>query len=169
MRLALAAVASYSGWRALVEGRSYSYWSGDAFAFGAIMAACWLLLLPFAQQRLDRGGWRIAYGDYFSGLLDNAARLAGAAAFAGAFWLLLLLAAGLSDVLGIRFVGKQIAQPYFIYSATALAFAAGLSLPQVKSAVYRGSLAALGWLLPLVSLIAALFLAALPFTGLQAL
>lgn len=129
--LALAAMAGYGGWRVFVEGRDYSYWSGDAFAFGMIVAACWMLLLPFAQQRLRSDRWKTAYPDYFSGFFDNAARLAGAAAFAGAFWLLLLLAAGLFDVLGVKFVGKQIAEPYFIYAATALcAYAIHLRVQQ---------------------------------------
>jgi hypothetical protein len=96
-----------------------------------------------------------------------------AAAFVGAFWTLLFLSAELFRLIGIEFLARLIRRNAFWIPTTALAFCYGIHVTDVHMAIVRGSrtlgLFLLSWLLPMMALIGAAFVLALPFTGLEPL
>ncbi|PLR27757.1 DUF4153 domain-containing protein [Caulobacter zeae] len=110
---------------------------------------------------------------YFDETWKHGVQLALSALFTGAFWLLLHLASALFSMIGIEAINKLIDQPWFSWPATAVMFAAAVQLTDVRAGLVRGvrtvSLTLLAWLLPLMVLIAAGFLATLPFKGLDLL
>lgn len=169
----LVSMAAHEGWYVFQpEGHSH-YWVGSAIVFCLTVTVGWFVLLPFAQFRLEQGRWRADYPFLFAISWRNALQLAGALGFAGVFWLLLWLWAALFDLLGVKAFVRLFTDPRFAYFATALAFGLGFSLYRLGETailgVYRASLHLLGWLLPLVALLAVGFLAALAFTGLHPL
>ena len=117
------------------------------------------------------------YADYFDLAGTNAVRLALSLAFTGAFWLLLFLAGALFKLIGVEAIQKLIGEAAFAFPATGLMFAAAVhtavQLTEARAGLVRGvrtvGLTLLAWLLPLMTVIAAGFLATLPFTGLAPL
>lgn len=117
------------------------------------------------------------YADYFDLVGANAVRLFLSLAFTGAFWLLLFLAGALFKLIGVDAIQKLIGETAFAFPATGLMFAAAVhiavQLTEARAGLVRGvrtvALVLLAWLLPLMVVIAAGFLASLPFTGLAPL
>jgi hypothetical protein len=117
------------------------------------------------------------YEDYFDLVGTNAVRLFLSLAFTGAFWLLLFLAGALFKLIGVDAIQKLIGETAFAFPATGLMFAAAVhmavQLTEARAGLVRGvrtvALVLLAWLLPLMTVIAAGFLATLPFTGLALL
>src|SRR5208282_3310378 len=93
--------------------------------------------------------------------------------FVGVFWGVLYLGAALFNLIGIDAIEKLIEHRWFAIPATALAFSAAVHLTDVRAGLVRGTrtlvLVLLSWLLPLMAIIAAGFLASLLFTGLEPL
>lgn len=139
----------------------------------SVVSTCWFVLMPFAQHRLARTTWFGDYGILFSNAWGNAVKLATSILFVVLFWGLLFLWAGLFEILKIDLITHVLSKQIFIYPATSLALSIGLALYAAKEEVvvgiYRAALNVLGSLLPLVALIATLFLLSLPFTGIQGL
>ncbi len=110
---------------------------------------------------------------YFDETWKHGVQLALSILFTGAFWLLLVLASALFSMIGVDAIKKLIEQAWFGFPATAVMFAAAVQLTDVRAGLVRGvrtvSLTLLAWLLPLMVLIAAGFLATLPFQGLALL
>jgi hypothetical protein len=167
-----AGLGGYAGWTLeSTNDRAFNF----AFMvelFGALFAA-WFIALPFMQARLRRGTWRATYSDLFELAWQNALVLSEAALFAGVFWLLLVLWQALFKVIGIAFFADLFAKPAFIYPVTSIVFGYAIYLIESNERIVvtlrRHLLGVFGWLLPMVALIAVLFLLALPFTGLQPL
>ncbi|HKA41108.1 MAG TPA: DUF4153 domain-containing protein [Burkholderiales bacterium] len=140
--------------------------------YGALLLA-WFIALPFVQARARRGTWRVSYPDLFEFSWQNALLLAEASLFTGVFWLLLFLWGALFKVIEISFFAELFNKPAFIYPVTSIAFGYAIYLieshEKIVITLRRHLLGVFSWLLPLVALIAALFLLALPFTGLQPL
>jgi hypothetical protein len=117
------------------------------------------------------------YDHYFDLVGTNAVRLFLSLAFTGAFWLLLFLAGALFKLIGVNAIQKLIGETAFAFPATGLMFAAAVhmavQLTEARAGLVRGvrtvALVLLAWLLPLMVVIAAGFLASLPFTGLAPL
>ncbi|USQ96371.1 DUF4153 domain-containing protein [Caulobacter sp. RL271] len=117
------------------------------------------------------------YADYFDLVGTNVVRLVLSLLFTGAFWLLLFLAAALFKLIGVEAIQKLIGETAFAFPATGLMFAAAVhmavQLTEARAGLVRGvrtvGLVLLAWLLPLMVVIAAGFLATLPFTGLAPL
>jgi hypothetical protein len=117
------------------------------------------------------------YADYFDLAWTNAVRLVLSLAFTGAFWLLLFLAGALFKLIGVEAIQKLIGETAFAFPATGLMFAAAVhmavQLTEARAGLVRGvrtvGLILLAWLSPLMVVIAAGFLATLPFTGLAPL
>jgi hypothetical protein len=113
------------------------------------------------------------YPRHFDAAWKHAVQLALSAAFVGAFWLLLWLGAGLFKLVNIAFFAELIRHRWFAYPATTLALACAVNVTDVQAGLVRGMrtllLTLLSWLLPLMALIVAGFLASLPFTGLAPL
>lgn len=111
------------------------------------------------------------YSALFHFSWDNALAVKLSAVFVGIFFLILALWAGIFALVGIKLFAKMFTQPWFIYPAGATAFGAGLVLFRSQQSfvltlkrLLRTLLVAL---LPLLALLTVLFLATLPFTGLE--
>lgn len=130
------------------------------------------IALPFVQGFRDHG-WRIPYATLFHEAWDNALVAAATAAFTGAAWLILILWAALFDLVGIGFFKELFEFEGFIYPVTGLLVGFGLVLARSQAgalqAVLKVCLALGRFLLPLIGLLALVFLATLVFTGLQPL
>lgn len=117
--------------------------------------------------------WVAPYERYFDLGWRHGAQLVLSVGFVCAFWALLHLGAALFTVIGIRWLQETIGESWFYIPATTLAFAAAIHLTDLRAGLVRGfrllGLTLLAWLGPVLTLIAAAFLIALPFTGLQPL
>ncbi|HYC73220.1 DUF4153 domain-containing protein [Brevundimonas sp.] len=127
------------------------------------------LVLPADMERK----WIAAFPTYFDTAWKAGVQLALSIGFTGAFWLLLFLGAALFNVIGLEFLGDLIARDWFSIPVTTVVFATAVHLTDVRDGLIRGVrsvvLMLLSWLLLLMTVLAAGFLAALPFTGLQGL
>jgi len=137
-----------------------------AFSAAALFIAHHLLLPADREQR-----WRAPYPAYFDAAWMAGVQLAASIAFTAAFWLLLFLGAALFNVIGLRFLGDLIEQPWFFLPVTGLAFATAVHLTDVREGLIRGvrtiALMLLSWLLLVLTVLVGGFLIALPFTGLS--
>jgi hypothetical protein len=129
--------------------------------------------LPFAQTWLDRGKTHFNYPDLFAHAWDNGLALAIAGIFTLLFWLLLFLWQKLFGIIGIAVFENLFANKLFYYPVTGIVVGVGLvagrtqhratsMLLAIVLAIFRG-------LLPVVGLIAILFILSLPSTGLEPL
>ena len=113
------------------------------------------------------------YATHFDVAWKIAVQAALAVAFTGAFWGLLWLGAGLFKLINIEFFIDLLQERWFAIPATTLAVSAAIHVTDVRADIVRGirtlGLSLLSWLLPLMTLIAAGFLATLVFTGVQPL
>jgi hypothetical protein len=127
------------------------------------------LILPADLERK----WIAAFPTYFDTAWKAGVQLALSIGFTGAFWILLLLGAALFQVIGLNFLSNLIAEAWFFIPATTLMFAVAVHLTDVRDGLIRGvrsvALMLLSWLLLLMTVLAAGFLAALTFTGLEGL
>ncbi|WP_421736307.1 DUF4153 domain-containing protein [Caulobacter sp.] len=114
-----------------------------------------------------------SYHGYFDVTWMHGVQMVLSVGFTGVFWILLFLGSALFKLIGIEAFQKLITEPAFAIPATTTIFAAAVQLTDVRSTLVRGvrtvALTLLAWLLPLMALIAAAFLASLPFTGLEPL
>lgn len=138
------------------------------FSAAALFVAHHLILPAHAEGR-----WVASYRSYFDGGWKDGVRLVLSAAFVGALWILLWLGAALFQLIGLDFLEKLLREPGFAWPATTTFFAVAVHVTDVRAALVLGArtlaLNLLAWLLPLMTLIAAGFLAALAFTGLEPL
>jgi Domain of unknown function (DUF4153) len=127
------------------------------------------LILPADLSRR-----RIApFALYFDTAWKAGVQLALSVGFTGAFWLLLFLGSALFRVIGLTFLEDLTRQTWFYVPVTTVAFSVAVHLTDVRDGLIRGvrtvALMLLSWLLLLMTILAAGFVAALPFTGLQGL
>jgi hypothetical protein len=166
-------LGGYAGWVVSAVPDSERFTFELLFALYGALFVAWLIALPFAQAWAQRGTWKVAYTDLFAFSWQNALLLAEAALFTGVFWILLFLWGSLFKVVKITFFAELFAKPAFIYPVTSIAFGYAIYLIESREKIVvmlrRHLLGVFSWLLPLVALIAVLFLLALPFTGLQPL
>ncbi len=156
------------------------YWIGVSGSQGAITAQLVLAsgASTFIAAFLFRA-WREADGQgaAYLRLVDlswiNALTLAYLAMFAGVFWLMLVLWAQLFDVIGISFFKDLFGESEFQYPVTGLVVGFGLVMIRNRvrfiSTVRSMCEALIRALLPLAAFILLIFLAMLPFTGVQPL
>ena len=113
----------------------------------------------------------------FPALFDTASKavvqLALSIGFTGAFWILLTLGSALFKVIGLDFLEDLLRKEWFAIPITFLVFATAVHLTDVRDGLIRGvrtvGLMLLSWLLLVMTVLAAGFVAALPFTGLDGL
>jgi len=165
-------LGAYSGW--VVDAPNPDRFSFSLlFALYGALFVAWFIALPFAQAWARRDTWRVSYQDLFEFSWQNALLLAEAALFTGVFWLLLFLWGALFKVVNVRFFSELFSKPAFIYPVSSIVFGYAIYLieshEKIVVTLRRHLLGVFSWLLPLVALIAVLFLLALPFTGLQPL
>lgn len=169
-----ATVAGLAAWTA--SNQTPPPWSsGPEPTFPLVLA---LLILLFVSHHLLLPGlksrrWIAAYPDYFDTAWKAGVQLALSLGFVGALWALLGLGAALFNVIGLRFLGDLITSEWFAAPVTTIAFALAVQLTDVRDGLIRGvrtvALMLLGWLLPVMTVLVAGFLIALPFTGLDGL
>ena len=94
-------------------------------------------------------------------------------AFTGLVWGVLELGAALFDLIHVGAFGRLLEHNWFRCTVTAMAFAASVHITDVRPALLRGmrnlGLTLLSWLLPLVTVLSAAFLAALLINGVSPL
>jgi hypothetical protein len=170
--VATAIAAGLGGYDAYVREGQTAYVGTAPPAALFVAAALFILhhlILPAEAERR----WRASYERYFDDGWKDAVRLALAAVFVGALWGLLYLGAALFKVIGLTFLETLIRENWFSYPTTTVFFAVAVHVTDVRAGLVRGArtlvLTLLSWLLPILTVIAAGFLAALPFTGLKVL
>ena len=139
-----------------------------AFAAAALFIAHHLLTPAVRARR-----WLVDYHQYFDIAWKAGVQLALSLGFTGAFWILLQLGAALFDLIGLKFLTELVRSAWFAMPVTCTAFAIAVQLTDVRDGLIRGvrtvALMLLSWLLLVITVLAAGFLAALPFTGLEPL
>lgn len=153
-------------WGVRPSGLNEPLASPVVFAASAVMLfIAHHLILPADRARR----WIAPYPAYFDTAWKAGVQLALSVAFTGAFWLLLFLGAGLFSVIGLNFLRDLLGQEWFSIPVTTLAFSAAVHLTDVKDGLIRGvrtvALMLLSWLMPVMTLITAAFILALPFAG----
>lgn len=172
---ALAVVAVYAGlgWHDLSRGftqESDLWLSGALIAFGAagLFIAHHLVAGADAERRPIA-----SYPRYFDLAWKHGVQLALSAVFVGVFWLILYLGGALFALIGIDGVNELLRKGWFAIPATGAMFFAAVHLTDVRASLIRGIrtvvLTLLSWLLPILTVLGAAFLLALPFTGLEPL
>lgn len=166
--------ALLAGWAAWSVGGAPELERDDVlWPFTVSLGVGLFIALPYLQCRLAHGRWSAPYPELFEHGWQNALTLALAAAFVGLCWAVLGLCAALFKLIGIEFFAWLFSHASFTHLATGTMFGLGVLVGrtqqrpvriarQILFAVFKG-------LLPLIAMIALLFVASLPFTGLEAL
>lgn len=134
------------------------------FGFAGLFIAQALIAAGDGERRLIA-----RYESYFDAAWKLGLQLALATVFVAVFWGVLWLGAELFKLIKLDFFSKLLNHEWFSIPATTLAVAAAIELTDVRARLVSGIrsvvLTLLGWLLPLMALIAAGFLASVIFTG----
>lgn len=134
----------------------------------ALFAAYHLVAASDADGRVPA-----SYRSYFDIAWKNGVQLTLSLAFVLGFWLLLRLGALLFELIKISLFGEIIGENWFIFPVIATVFALAVHVTDVRIGLINGiravSLVLLSWLLPVMTVLAVAFLAALPATGLTPL
>lgn len=166
----LAAIGMHDAWRNALDPSPQKHPSALAFPFcvGFFFIAH-SLVLAGAQD-----GRRIAhYATCFESAWKLAIQLLFSAMFVAGVWLVMWLGDALFDLLKLNFLEELLRQSWFSVPLVCLAFSSAMHTTDVRPAIVRGIrgllLVLMAWILPIAVLLIGGFLAALPFTGLQAL
>lgn len=141
--------------------------------FAISMAAALFAAGPFLQCRQDHGRWCAPYAELFAHAWQNALTVLVAGVFTGICWAVLGLWAGLFKLIGVDLFADLFTETAFIYLATGLFAGLGVLIGRSQSRpvqmMRRLLIAIFTGLYPLLAVIAVLFVATLPFTGLAPL
>jgi len=164
---------------AVIGGIGRSAWAEGANSLpvpgeGALVLTCLALIighvLVLAREGAGRGN---PWPRHFATAWTDAVRGGLSVALVGAMIGLCGLAAGLFEMIGFKAVGEFLFRPGVLWPAAGLAFGLGIHFTAGRADLAAGAralgLGLLAWLLPLMVLLAAAFLATLPFTGLKPL
>lgn len=143
-------------------------WPMPLFAAAALFIGHHLILPADLERK-----WIAAFPTYFDTAWKAGVQLALSVGFTVAFWILLHLGSALFRIIGLEFLKDLINESWFSIPVTTLVFSIAVHLTDVRDGLIRGvrsvALMLLSWLLLLMTLLAAGFLVALPFTGLDGL
>jgi hypothetical protein len=137
-----------------------------------------LFVICFVMQSLviagqSEGRIIASYPRYFDVSWNLGVQVALALLFVAALWLLLWLGASLFELIKINVLKDLIKKRWFDFPVTTMALAYSLNLTGVRVNLVTGArtltLTLLSWLLPVMTTFAILFVAALPFVGLELL
>ncbi|HEY1223708.1 MAG TPA: DUF4153 domain-containing protein [Brevundimonas sp.] len=127
------------------------------------------LIAPADRERR----WIASFPAYFDTAWKAGVQLVLSLGFTGVFWILLFLGAALFRIIGLKFLDDLLGREWFSIPVTCVAFAVAVHLTDVRDGLIRGvrtvALMLLSWLLLVITVLVAGFLAALPFTGLEGL
>ena len=168
--LVLALIAGYRGYQCTPEDLVYCEWP-RSFAI-AIVIATFIVAFLLRAGATDRE--RLRRPDYpalFHYSWDNALTAGLTLVFTGIFWLILFLWQALFKLVGVQFFRELFEEDWFVYPVTWLVAGSGAILFRSQHSfvltlkrLLRTMLVAL---LPLLAVLTIVFLATLPFTGLQ--
>jgi hypothetical protein len=168
--LVLAAVGVHDAWRSVLEGmpRPHPSLLLLPFCLGFFFIAHSLVLAAAHDRR------RIAhYATCFESAWKLAIQLLFSGMFVAGVWLVMWLGDALFDLLKLNFIEELLRQSWFSVPLVCLAFSSAMHTTDVRPAIVRGIrslvLVLMAWILPIATLLVGAFLAALPFTGLDAL
>ena len=165
----LALLALYTGWQAEPFGEFPVFSLSTVFAL-SISIACFKGLMYLQQRASDSP---LTYQILFTYSWRNFLVLALAALFVLAFWLVLMLWAGLFEVIDIDVFSNLFETDWFLFPVLTMAFGVGIiifrELTHVIDSITRLLQGLIKLLLPLVVAVATIFLLALPFSGLDVL
>lgn len=165
----LALLAVYTGWQAepFDEFPVFSL----SFAFSASISLACFKALMYLQQRANRVP--LTYQVLFTNSWRNFLVTALSAIFVGIFWLILMLWGQLFKVIEIDFFYELFTEDWFIFPVLGFALGLGMTIFRNLTRVIDNITKLLHWLikllLPLVVSVAVIFLATLPFVGLEVL
>ncbi len=172
LALAVAAIGVHDRWRVGVEQAARADLMPGALAVLGVfllLFIAWPLILAGEGERR----WRASYPAYFDTAWKLGLQLMFSGLFVGVFWLILNLGAELFALVGMDGLRRLIGEAEFAIPASTLALSAGLHLSDARPGIIQGLrsllLTLLSWLLPLLVVLIAAFLALLPFTGLDSL
>ena len=171
--LPFALLATLLGYYVGYQATPVAYIRYHALLSGYIftMAIATFIALIYCQQIAS--GERFSYNSLFLWSWRNFLTLALSLLFAGCFWLILLLWAGLFNSIEIKFFEELFEAPWFYYPAIALANGFGIILFRKQShiidTIVRLQQTLMKFLLILLVFVSILFLCALPFSGLDPL
>ena len=165
----LTLLAIYTGWQAEPFGEFALF--GLSFAFiCSVTLACFKALM-YLQQRANQVP--LTYQVLFTNSWRNFLVAALSALFVFIFWLILMLWGALFKVIEIDFFHELFTEDWFFFPVLGLAFGLAViifrNLTQVIDNITKLLHGLIKLLLPLVVAVAVIFLAALPFVGLNAL
>jgi hypothetical protein len=142
-------------------------WSFLAALFAALLAA------PLFQTVRDEGGWRFPYRTLHLHAWTDAVIGAASLAFVGLSFLVTVLLGALLHLIGIDFIQDALKQSWFGWALAGTAFGAATGVlresDRLLATLLKVVLVVLSILTPVFAAGIALFLVALPFTGLQPL
>ena len=165
----LGLLAFYTGWQA--EPFNEFPIESMTFAFVITIGLASFKALMYLQQRAD--GVPLTYQVLFTNSWRNFLVGVLAAIFTFIFWMILLLWGQLFKVIEIDFFLELFTEDWFAIPVLAVAFGLGISLFRELTRIIDSITKLLHWLikllLPLLLVVAIVFLGALPFTGLNLL
>jgi hypothetical protein len=154
----------------ITDGSSPPFLEPPLFPFAA--AALFIshhLIAPADRERTLLA----SYPAYFDTAWMAGVQLALSVGFTLAFLLLLFLGAALFGVIGLSFLSDLLQEAWFTVPILGVAFALAVQLTDVRPGLIRGvrsiALMLLSWLLLVITVLVAGFLAALPVTGMEGL
>jgi len=166
---ALALLAAYTGWQA--EPFKEFPVSGLSFAFALSITLASFKALMYLQQRANE--IELSYPVLFTYSWRNFLVTALSALFVLVFWLILMLWGQLFKVIEIDFFYDLFTEEWFAMPILTVAFGLGVIIFRDLTRVLDTITSLLHWLikllLPLVVMIAVIFLVSLPFVGLDVL
>lgn len=165
----LTLLAIYMGWQAEPFGEFALF--GLSFAFiCSVTLACFKALM-YLQQRANQVP--LTYQVLFTNSWRNFLVAALSALFVFIFWLILMLWGALFNVIEIDFFMELFTEDWFLFPVLSFAFGLAViifrNLTQVIDNITKLLHGLIKLLLPLIVAVAVIFLAALPFVGLNAL
>ena len=165
----LALLAIYTGWQAEPFGEFPVY--GLSFAFiCSVTLACFKALM-YLQQRANQVP--LTYQVLFTNSWRNFLVTALSALFVLIFWLILMLWGALFKVIEIDFFQELFTEDWFAFPILGFAFGLGViifrNLTRVIDNITKLLHGLIKLLLPLIVAVAIIFIAALPFVGLDVL
>lgn len=167
----LALLALWFGWRIALHGE-YAFDDYRDVFFCTLPVVAYIAW-AFLQTWTDLGERRFPYASLFRFAWSNILIAAIAAAFLGVFWLVLVLWWSLFDLIGIRFFKDLFQESVFAWVFSGGAVGLGIAIARENGRLVpvlrRVVLMLFQVLAPVLAAAALLFLAVLPFTGLQVL
>jgi hypothetical protein len=157
-----------------------TYWNGQPEGWGAgegwqLVSALLAIVIavPLFQASRDRGRWNLDYRSVHGHILTNIALWFVAWGFVAITWLLLMLLSELFQLIGILVLRDLLNKDWVPWLLTGSALGAAIGLlrdrDRIVGTLQRVATAILSVLAPILAAGLVIFVAALPFTGLEPL